>query len=237
MRQGFDNFKEEVESAIISSGARFIFFSTDDQYVFAPTVIPQVALERIASDPDRISLKLNVSDSLGGKLAIPSTMRIERIPYVEGEFNGMLFQWDADERGIPRFWEYSFSVDFQVYESKSLLRLIASVLYHIPTTLEQGGLRDSRRRKMFRSLLGTANRTVAGMQLNVLQPMVDNIAKDFSPDALKMFYEHGWRLTVLDDQLPSIDWHCMPDELYFYQVGSSMGTLVEYKELLKNFAT
>ncbi|MBN2683713.1 MAG: hypothetical protein JXR40_00405 [Pontiellaceae bacterium] len=228
LRKRFDNFKELVEQSINETGAPFTFFSTDDQYLYKPTRIPQLVLDRIQADPEHVTFRMGMSDSLKNERGLPEGMKVERIQ--EGDVE--LLEWNADDPQASKLWEYSFNVDFQLFDSAALLALLSPILYHIPTTLEWAGLRESRRKKQFRRMLGTAEKTVVGMQLNLAQTMVQNEATDFSLDTLKTFYEKGCRLTVTDEQLANLDWLFMPSELFFYHE-ENPEQLVEYQTLCK----
>ena len=228
LRKRFDNFKELVEEAIQESGAPFTFFSTDDQYLFHPTLIPQIVLDRIQADPKNVTFRMSMSDSLKNERGIPEKMKVKRIPHADGE----LLEWNADDPQATKLWEYSFNVDFQLFDSAALLQLLSPILYHIPTTLEWAGLREARRKKQFRHMLGTTKKTMVGMQLNLAQTMVQNEATNFSLDTLKSFYEKGYRLTVPESQLVDLDWLFMPNELFFHHEDSP-DQLVEYQVLAK----
>lgn len=215
LRRRFDNFKELVEETIREAKAPFTFFSTDDQYVFKPTCIPEAALSRISSEPENTSFRMGMDEHLQGNRRLPEQMATERIPFEYNDIRGELIQWDADDPNTTKLWEYSFNVDFQVFDSNALLRFLSPILYHIPTTLEWAGLRVARKKKKFRTLIGTTEKTVIGMQLNLAQTMVCNQAASFSLDTLKDLYEKGFRLIITDEQLSDADWLFMPNALYF----------------------
>jgi hypothetical protein len=172
MRTKFDNFKDLVEESIRESEAQFTFFSTDDQYVFQPTYIPEEALKRIQENPENVSFRMGMTDQLTNERRLSELMKVIRIPYNENGNKGTLLEWDARDKNATKLWEYSFNVDFQVFDSAMLLRFLSPVLYHIPTTLEWAGLRVARKTNRFRKMLGTSEKTVIGMQLNLAQTLV-----------------------------------------------------------------
>nr|WP_320010251.1 hypothetical protein [uncultured Desulfobulbus sp.] len=230
MRTRFDNFKELVEETIRESKAPFTFFSTDDQYLFKSTYIPEKALQCIADDPTNVSFRLGMSDRLKNERALPEKIKVNRLDYDENEYQGTLLTWDARDPNATKLWEYSFNVDFQIYQSDALLDFLSPILYHIPTTLEYAGLRVARKNDRFRKLIGTTEKTIIGMQLNLAQTLVNNVAANFSLDALSSLYTQGYRLTIPKEQLTDIDWLFMPQTLFFYKK-SQPDTIFEFKDI------
>jgi len=234
MRRFVDNFKELVEGAIRNSGAPFTFFSTDDQYIISETFIPKVVLDRIQADPRHCSYRMGLSDRFTGRGTLPADLQVTRLPFSENGQEGTVLCWDATAREATKIWEYSFNVDFQVYDSAVLLEFLKPILYHMPTTLEAFGVKESRSRNYFRALLGTAERTVVGVQANNVQTMVNNPQMGYSPEKLRDLYESGYRLVIKDSQISSEQVLFMPETLFFRKIDDASGELFEFSELTKS---
>lgn len=234
LRNRLDNFKDLVEQSIKESEAPFTFFSTDDQYLFRPTYIPEAALQCIRQDPENVSFRMGMTEHLTCKRRLPEKMKVNRIHYEENGIEGNILEWDARDPAATKLWEYSFNVDFQVFDSTALLTFLSNILYHIPTTLEWAGLRVARKKNCFRKLLGTTEKTIIGTQLNLVQTLVNNAATDFSPETLKNLYEKGYRLIIKEDQINPTSWLFMPDKLFFYPMENPTH-IMEFKELAAAF--
>lgn len=232
MRRFIDNFKELVEGAIHDSKAPFAFFCTDDQYVLAETYIPDAALDLIRNDPKNVTLRLGLSDSFAGREELPEGLAVERIEYMESGHSGTLLSWHGNDPEATKLWEYSFNVDLQVFDSAALLEFLKPILYHMPTTLEAFGVKESRSRNYFRQQIGTSVRTVTGVQANNVQTMVDNPAMNYSPEHLRDLYDMGYRLVIDDSSIPQDQFIYMPDKLFFRKVGSPPEVLHEYADLV-----
>jgi hypothetical protein len=231
MRRFIDNFKDLVEGAIRDSAAPFTFFSTDDQYVLSETYIPNMVLERIKADPRHCSYRMGLSDQFTGQGLLPADLQVERLDYSENGREGTALSWDATAREATKFWEYSFNVDFQVYDSAALLEFLSPILYHMPTTLEAFGVKESRSRNYFRKQLGTTERTVVGVQANNVQTMVNNPEMGYSPEELRDMYDLGYRLVVRDSQISPEKFLFMPETLFLRKLDDPSGELFEFREL------
>jgi hypothetical protein len=234
MRRMVDNFKQLVEQAISDSGAPYTFFSTDDQYLFADTLIPECVLQAIRDDPRNCSFRMGLCDHFSGRDRLPPGMDVKRSNYSESGVHGTILSWDAGAPEANKTWEYSFNVDYQVYDSAMLLEFLKPILYHMPTTLEAFGVKESRSRNYFRKLMGTAERTMLGVQANNVQTMVNNPAMNYSPSNLCQLYGLGYRLIVKDCQIPENDVLFMPEQLFFRHVAEPDGDLLEYADLVKD---
>jgi hypothetical protein len=230
MRRRIDNFKELVEKTIAESGAKFTFFSTDDQYLMAPTYVPRAALDLIAQHPRDFCYRFFTGDHFTDEYRLPEQMKVSRHHFAEYGRSGDFFEWDCRDPQATVLWNYRFNVDHSVFQSQALLRFLKGLLYHMPTTLEGCGLWASRWQGYFSRGLSSSVRTGVGIQANNVQTMVDNPAVNFSPELLRDFYDAGYRMCVKNEEIDQERFLYLPRHLYFTRVGEPE-SIIEYHEL------
>lgn len=230
MRRRVDNFKELVEQAIADAGAEFTFFSTDDQYLLAPTYVPQAALRIIAQNPRDYCYRFFTGDHFADEWRLPGKMKIARHHYEEKGRSGDFFEWDCRDPHATLLWKYRFNVDDSVFHTQTLRHFLRGLFYHMPTTLEGCGFVSSRWRGYFSRGLSSCERTGVGIQANNVQTFVDNPAANFSPELLRKFYEAGYRLCLKDEEIDQTKFLYIPQTLYFYH-HAEPGNILDYMQL------
>jgi hypothetical protein len=210
MRNAFDNFKYLLEDVIKSSPTDFISFSTDDQVMFDHTIITESVFELIRSAPKKYSYRFITSLDFKGEYAIPKGLK-QNIHYENGK--PTFFEWDNQNKFKSVLWKYRFNVDGTVFEKKTILRLLKPMLYHMPTTLESGGLWESRFRNYFRVGLSSVKRTSIGIQANNIQTVSDTPCAYFEPEILRQAYEEGYHLVFDKSMANEYNYIYIPTEL------------------------
>jgi hypothetical protein len=210
MRRAFDDFKYLVEDVIAKSSSQFISFSTDDQIMFDRTLVPESAFELMRKSPKEYSYRFITSLDFEGEYAIPTELKLKM--HSENS-NPVFFEWDNRNHCTSVLWKYRFNVDGTVFEKNAILHLLKPMLYHMPTTLESGGLWESRFRNYFRFGLSSVKRTSVGIQANNIQTVSDTPCAFFEPEILRQAYEDGYRLLFDKGMVKEKEYIYIPSEL------------------------
>jgi hypothetical protein len=210
IRDSFDDFKYILENIIENCDGDFISFSTDDQLMFDNTYITESVFDLIRSAPKKYSYRFITSLDFEGEYAIPKGLNIN-LYYENGK--PAFFEWDNKNEFKSILWKYRFNVDGTVFEKKTILRLLKPMLYHMPTTLESGGLWESRFRNYFRFGLSSIKRTSIGIQANNIQTVSDTPCAYFEPEILRQAYEEGYHLVFDKSMVNENNYIYIPTEL------------------------
>ena len=210
LRKSFDNFKYLLEDVIANSKSEFIVFSTDDQICYNKTEIPESAFELIKSSPKNFSYRFTTSLNFGDENMIPKDLEV-KIHQEKGK--PIFFQWDNKNNFKNILWKYRFHVDGTVFEKKAILALLKPMLYHMPTTLEGGGLWEARIRGFYRHGLSAIKRTSIGVQANNIQTISDTPCAYFDPELLRQAYEDGYHMVFDKSRVNEKDYIFIPTEL------------------------
>ena len=92
MRKRMDNFKELVEEVIADLGLEFVFFSTDDQYLLAPTYVPRKALDIVARQPRDYCYRFFTGNHFTDECRLPEHMLITTYCFDELGQTGEFFE-------------------------------------------------------------------------------------------------------------------------------------------------
>lgn len=228
LRKSFDNFKYLLEDVIANSKSKFIVFSTDDQICYNKTEIPESAFELIKSAPKKFSYRFTTSMKFRDEYMIPKDLEL-KIHQEKGQ--AVFFQWDNKNNFNNVLWKYRFHVDGTVYAKSAILSLLKPMLYHMPTTLEGGGLWEARVRGFFRYGLSSIHRTSIGVQANNIQIISDTPCANFDIDILKKAYMSGFTLNFDKNIISEEEYLYIPIDLQFKYDNNN--ELIPYTELVR----
>lgn len=229
LRQSFDNFKFLLEDVINKCNSDFISFSTDDQFMFKKTLIPESALEIIRNNPRKYSYRYITSINFEGEHAISDNLKIKIHNY---DNNPSFFEWDNKNNTDSILWKYRFHVDGTIYDKKTILRLLKPMIYHMPTTMEGFGLWEARLRNYFRIGLSSLERTSVGVQANNIQTVSKTPTAFFNPEILREIYEKDFILDINIDTICSVNYIFIPKELTFIHKKTKKN--VNYRDFINN---
>jgi len=211
LRNSFDNFKFLLEDIISSCKSDFITFSTDDQIMFKDTIVPETAFSLIKTDPKSYSYRFISGVHFKDENGIPENMHVH---YYEEGGKPVFFGWRNSDEHATEVWKYRFHVDGTIYEKNTLNKLLKPLIYHMPTTLEGGGLWESRLRGYFDKGLSAMERTFVGIQANNIQAVSDTPSANFDVTVLMKAYLQGYCLEVHAEDVDQYKYIYIPKELY-----------------------
>jgi hypothetical protein len=199
LRKSLDNFKRLLEAQILESGCEFTMFLTDDGYFFKDVEIPSGIFDKIRDNPMHVSYRMYVGKNLKD---CPENLKEE---------NESL-KWNYYDPKMYNHWAYPFAVDDTIYHSKTLLKILKPVFYHMPTTLESYVVTHCRSRKLLSIGYSPLESNYVGLFINRVSTISNNFAGNINTEKLNEKFLDGY---VLDYEfsIPPIQQALIPKKI------------------------
>lgn len=214
-RKKGDNFKRLTEDIIGISDMEFTMSLTDDGYFFDNVTIPEKLFEIIRNNPEQSSYRMYVGDNL---VNFPSSIKKTEYGY----------NWNYLDSNLKDHWSYPFAVDATIYHTKSLLKIIKPVLYHMPVTLESTVLHLCKTKLYFTDGWSPFKSVFVGISLNRVANVLKGRSGNMNPDLLKEYFIEGYRLNY-DFIIPPLETGIIPDKLILHNVNGEK-KIIEIKD-------
>ena len=200
LRKKLDNFKALLENTINDTKSEFTMFLTDDGYFYKDVTIPEHVYQLIRKNPSQASYRMYVGKNLIDCPELPETYG--------------LMEWNYYDPKMKSHWAYPFAVDVTLYETKSLLRIIRPVFYHMPTTLESFVVTHCRSKKLLSIGYSPLESNYLGLFINRVSTIGNNFAGNVDKEMLNQRYLEGY---TIDYQFPHppIQQALIPDKIIF----------------------
>lgn len=199
LRKKRDNFKELTEKIISKSQCEFTFFLTDDGYFYKDVIVPDTVFDLIRINPMQNSYRMYVGDNL---FNFPEKLTI----------NDGVYNWNYNDPELHSHWAYPFSVDATIYDSKSVLKVIKPVLYHMPTTLEGYIMYKCKKKGIFLNGYSSKESNYVGTFINRVASIGNNKSGNIDADLLKDYFMEGYSLNY-KFKVPPHEHAFIPDSL------------------------
>lgn len=217
-RKRIDNFKFLFEEIIRKSNCEFVFGATDDQVYIEKFTIPDQVLDLIAAEPDNVTFKFNIGMNFDEFKERCPNLKVQVLKDLPCILNHPLVTWNYYDPMASSHWGYPFSVESQIYSTASILQMLNSVLYHMPTTLEAFGLAAVRKKRIYSKGIGTSVAPLTHFSLNLVSPLSQNFNLGFDVEKLRKIYEAGYRIHVAPIKISNVNYKlsdlnlCRPDD-------------------------
>ena len=202
LREKLDNFKKLTEGIIKDSNCEFTMFLTDDGYFYKDVIVPEHVYEKIRENPMQVSYRMYVGKNL---IDCPELL----------EEDGLL-KWNYYDPDIKNHWAYPFAVDVTIYHSKSLLKIIKPVFYHMPTTLESFVVTHCRTRKLLSIGYSPQESNYLGLFINRVSNIGTNFSGNIDTEMLNQRYVEGYTLEY-EFPKPPFQQALIPDKIILKQ--------------------
>lgn len=103
-------------------------------------------------------------------------------------------RWNFLDYDTSNHWGYNFSLDAHVYSSAYMYKLLSSVTFSNPNTLESSGILHVRKKRVLSVGMCDERMSILSFPINIVQTTFTNDALKAMPEKLNEFYCNGYRI-------------------------------------------
>lgn len=102
--------------------------------------------------------------------------------------------WNFLDYDTSNHWGYNYSLDAHVYSSAFMHKLLSSVTFSNPNTLESSGVLHVRKKQVLSTGMCDERMSILSFPINIVQTTFTNDALKAMPEKLNEFYCNGYRI-------------------------------------------
>lgn len=175
------NFRDLLNAFLHKTGSTYTMFLTDDSVFIRDVELLDEDLSFINQDVDLCQISLRLGRNISRK---PSAIK-----ETEGKF-----KWKFHEHLNAKSWGYNFSVDAHIYATSLIRRVLKSVIFNNPTTLEANVVHYARKHGIMDCGMAFEQPYILSYPLNMVQNIANNESLGVSVEMLNQSFLDGKRL-------------------------------------------
>jgi len=178
------SFRSQLIEIINGHKDPLVMFLTDDSMFYKTISVPVEVLQFIQEEPTLISFSLRHGENIEGGIF---------------QRSGKMLKWNIYNGQHHNEWNYPFSVDGQVYSSHFIKKVLKTVSFKNPNSLE-GNVASFIKDKKFLSMVYCNSLScLVGFELNRVQNYCDNNNLNIDSNYLNSLFIDGYSMEIKFD--------------------------------------
>ena len=178
------DFRDKVIQTLNASEAGYVMFLTDDSAFFREVNLSREDMSFIDANPAQHQISLRLGEKLSGK---PAEIRE----------NGGKLIWKFHQHRNVGSWGYNFSVDAHIYSAGCMKRILQTVIFNNPSSLEVNVLYYARKHKILDVGMTWKEPFLLSYPLNMVQRVENNESMGISENLLNRLFLEGKRMQYI----------------------------------------